>query len=147
LQDVLDQYAGGAEKRKVIIFTEFVATQMYLQKYLEKELLKSSVYFEVRGQVPLSEENYQAIYSKAQEAAYDHFLEMKAAFEQRLQTEYEKTKYAWQLKMEATERIGIENIKKHRKERLLKEQQKMEDDFAARKVVPRLKALLLVRME
>ena len=61
-----------------------------------------------------SDEAWALVEAKAQELATDAFLQLKASYEQRHEQEYKKRQRALTLRIEAAERIGIENIRKAR---------------------------------
>ena len=83
-----------------------------------EELLKPECEIEIRDPVYYSDEAWAAIESKAQELATDAFLQLKESYEQRHEQEYRKRQRALTLRIEAAERIGIENIRKTRIARL-----------------------------
>lgn len=63
-------------------------------------------------------EQFGALTARAQETATDAFLQMKASYEQRHEAQYQKQKRALTLRLEAAQRIGIENIRNARISRL-----------------------------
>lgn len=80
--------------------------------------------------------------------AYDTFLEMKEEYEHKLQEDYNKYIYALYLRIEAAQRIGIENIQRSRLTALAREQAEMKQDFEQMKeICPTFRLTLLLRME
>ena len=71
----------------------------------------------------MSGEEYAALEQRAQELATDAFMQMRASYEQRHETEYRKRQRALTLRIEAAQRIGIDNIRKSRIARLESELQ------------------------
>ena len=63
-------------------------------------------------------EQLSLLTARAQEMATDVFMQMKATYEQRHKEQYQKQKRALTLRIEATRRIGIENIRNARVQRL-----------------------------
>ena len=67
---------------------------------------------------------------------------------QKNQESYNKYKYALQLRTEAADHIGIENIRKSRLTRLEKEREEIERAFEkGKQVYPDFRLALLVRLE
>lgn len=99
------------------------------------------------GDVP-DTELFGRLTDASEQHAYDAFVEMKAAYEQKNEENYRKYSYALQLRTEAAGQIGIENIRKHKLAALEKERMDMEAAYAAgNQLCPDLRLELLVRME
>ena len=80
--------------------------------------------------------------------AYDTFLEMKEKHLQKNQESYNKYMYALQLRTEAADQIGIENIKKSRLARLQRERETIEENYKkGQQVYPDFRMVILVRLE
>lgn len=79
-----------------------------------EELLKPECVIEAGVPEMYSDEAWALVEAKAQELATDAFLQLKASYEQRHEQEYKKRQRALTLRIEAAERIGIENIRKAR---------------------------------
>ena len=92
-------------------------------KRIWDELLKPDCTIEAGTTRPMSGEEYAALEQRAQELATDAFMQMRASYEQRHETEYRKRQRALTLRIEAAQRIGIENIRKSRIARLESELQ------------------------
>ena len=86
-----------------------------------EELLKQECSLEVGEPEACDEEIWAVVEAKAQETANDVFLQLRASYEQRHEQEYGKRRRALTLRIEAAERIGIENIRKKRIARLEEE--------------------------
>jgi hypothetical protein len=84
----------------------------------------------------------------SQEFAYDTFLALKADLEKRNEETYRKYLYALKLRVEAAQRIGIENIRKHKLMALEREKAEIEAVYqAGKKFCPDFKPVLVVLME
>ena len=83
-----------------------------------EELLKPECMMEVNATKPVDPELWSSIEQKAQEVAMDAFLQMQDAYKQRHEQAYQKRRRALSLRIEAAERIGIENIRVSRIARL-----------------------------
>lgn len=93
-------------------------------------------------------EIYEQLEKKAVEFAFDTFVEMKEKRIQKNQESYNKYMYALQLRTEAAEHIGIENIRASRLRKLAQEKANIE---AAHKtgsqIYPDFKLAILIRLE
>jgi len=84
----------------------------------------------------------------SQEFAYDSFLTLKAEIEKRNEETHRKYLYALNLRAEAAQHIGIENIRKHKLMALSREKAEMEANYqAGKKLCPDFKLVLMVHME
>ena len=80
--------------------------------------------------------------------AYDVFVTMKSQYLQRNQESYNKYMYALQLRTEAADQIGIENIKQSRLARLRREKETIEEQYRrGQQVFPDFRMVMLVRLE
>ncbi len=83
-----------------------------------EELLKGECVLEAGEVVPVEPEFWSALEQRAQEVATDAFLQMRDAYYQRHEQQYRKQQRALTLRIEAAQRIGIENIRLSRIARL-----------------------------
>ena len=83
-----------------------------------EELLKPEAAMEVSSVLPVEPAFWQALEQRAQEVATDGFLQMREAYNQRHEQAYQKQRRALTLRIEAAQRIGIENIRVSRIARL-----------------------------
>lgn len=83
-------------------------------KLIWEELIKPESSIEVGTTQEFAAEKFDVLTSRAQQMATDVFLQMKASYEQRHEAEYKKRKRALILRIEAAQRIGIENIRNAR---------------------------------
>lgn len=94
------------------------------------------------------DEEFQLLADRAQEVAADTFLTMKQQFHSRHEQQYHKRTYAMDLRIEAAERIGIENIRKARVQKLLLERDQIVRDYQQRQAIcPTFRPMLLAIME
>lgn len=96
----------------------------------------------------LSAEDYQRLEKMSMDFAYDTFVNLREKQLQKNQESYNKYMYALQLRTEAADHIGVENIRKSRLLRLKKEREEIEKNYVAGKqVYPDFRLSLLVRLE
>ena len=93
-------------------------------------------------------EIYNHLEKMAAEFAFDTFIEMKDKRIQKNQESYNKYMYALQLRMDAAEHIGIENIRESRLRKLAQEKVNIEDAHkAGSQICPDFKLVILFRLE
>lgn len=93
-------------------------------------------------------DKYAELEGLCMEFAYDTFVELKEKQLQKNQESYNKYMYALQLRMEAAEHIGIENIRRARLARLEKEKADIEAEHKkGAQVYPDFRLMLAVRLE
>ena len=103
---------------------------------------------EVLGVKQLNDEEFDRLLEIAKDVLYHQFLDIKNRLEEENTNQYRKYLYAVDLRLEAANRIGIENIKRRRIEQLKKEKEEIEAEYAYKsKLCPTLKPLLIVFME
>ena len=96
----------------------------------------------------VGEDIWQYISKASQEFAYDTFLSLKDAAEHLHEEIYRKRMYAWDLRAEAAQRIGIDNIRKHKLVQLMKEKAAIRREFEADKMLcPEFKPIMVLHME
>ena len=83
-----------------------------------EELLKAECVLEAGEVAPVAPEFWATLEQRAQEVATDAFLQMRDAYYQRHEQQYRKQQRALTLRIEAAQRIGIENIRVSRIARL-----------------------------
>ena len=101
------------------------------------------------GSVPnIDCETYDRLEKMAIEFAFDTFVEMKDKRVQKNQESYNKYMYALQLRTEAAEHIGIENIRASRLRKLAQEKASIEEAHkAGSQIYPDFKLAILIRLE
>ena len=93
-------------------------------------------------------ESYERLEKMAVEFAFDTFVEMKDKRIQKNQESYNKYMYALQLRTEAAEHIGIENIRASRLRKLEQEKANIEEAHkAGSQIYPDFKLAVLIRLE
>lgn len=96
----------------------------------------------------LTGDEYQQLEKLSTEFAYDSFLKLKDQQLKRNKESYDKYMYALKLRTEATEHVGIDNIRKSRLQRLEKEKEAVEERYRkGQEVYPEFKLCLLVKLE
>jgi hypothetical protein len=86
--------------------------------------------------------------SEAESQGEDAFHELHARHQQRLKREQEKGHYAFQVRREALNRIGLPEVRQHRLKRLGEEEKAWADEMRKREqVLPELQPVVLLRVE
>jgi hypothetical protein len=102
----------------------------------------------VTGNYKISGEQYERLENESRGFAYETFVALKAESEKRRDETYRKYMYALKIRIEAAERIGIENIKKHKLAALESEKAETEDKYNANKTIfPEFHPEIIIRME
>lgn len=96
----------------------------------------------------ITPEQYEVLADKSREFAYNKFVELKEKQLKRNEETYKKYMYALNLRKEATEHIGIDNIRLSRQRKLDKEKFFIEERYQkGSQVYPDFKLMLLIRLE
>ena len=123
----------GPEPTDKNIISIFINEQgMYrpaASRLIWEELLKPECALEAGDVVPVAPEFWLSLEQRAQEIATDSFLQMQDAYQQRHEQQYKKQQRALTLRIEAAERIGIENIRASRIARLETALKEATDDY------------------
>ena len=119
-----------ADKRIVSFFiNEAGVYRPAASKLIWEELLKPECIVDTGTPEIYGNEAWTAVEAKAQELATDAYLQLKSSYEQRHEQEYKKRHRALTLRIEAAERIGIENIRRVRMAKLESELQQETDKY------------------
>jgi superfamily II DNA or RNA helicase len=131
----------------IFINQDFILRPMAGKKIWEAILDKDRVITVWEGE-KIDIETQNKLRTASQEFAYDTFLTLKAELEKRNEETYRKYLYALNLRIEAAQRIGIENIRKHKLMALSREKAEIEANYqAGKKFCPDFKPVLIVHME
>ena len=115
-------------------------------KLIWEELLKPESSIEVGETCAITDEQFASLTARAQEMAMDAFMQMKSAYEQRHKEQYENQKRALTLRIEAAQRIGIENIRDARIRRLEAELSSASTAYARKQeICPTFTPMLAIR--
>lgn len=96
----------------------------------------------------ISEDEYKKLNDMCMEFAYDTFVELKDKQIQTKKESYNKYMYALQLRTEAAEHIGIENIRRSRLAKLEREKAVIEAEYKkGSQVFPDFRMMILIRLE
>ena len=102
----------------------------------------------VTGKENLSKEQYEKLSGASCDYAYDAFLTLKNETEKKREEIHRKYMYAFNLRIEAAERIGIENIKRHKLKQLDTEKTATEKEYLrSNTIFPEFRPVLIVRMD
>lgn len=131
----------------IFINRDFILRPMAGKKIWEAILDKDRVITVCEGE-KIDIETQNKLRTASQEFAYDTFLTLKAELEKRNEETYRKYLYALNLRIKAAQRIGIENIRKHKLMALSREKAEIEANCqAGKKFCPDFKPVLIVHME
>jgi len=96
----------------------------------------------------IDEEVYKKLEALSTDFAYDTFVELRDKQIQIKKESYNKYMYALQLRTEAAEHIGIENIRRSRLARLEREKAAIEAVYKkGSQVYPDFRMMILIRLE
>ena len=96
----------------------------------------------------ISEEEYKKLEAMCRDFAYDTFVELKDKQIQTKKESYNKYMYALQLRTEAAEHIGIENIRRSRLAKLEREKSAIEAEYKkGSQVYPDFRMMIMIRLE
>lgn len=96
----------------------------------------------------ITEDEYKKLEGMCMDFAYDIFVELKDKQIQTKKESYNKYMYALQLRKEAAEHIGIENIRRSRLAKLEREKAAIEAEYKkGSQVFPDFRMMILIRLE
>jgi len=91
---------------------------------------------------------FRRLRTEAECQGEDAFHELHARHQQRLKREREKVQYAFQVRRDALNRIGLLEVRQHRFKRLEEEKRTWADELRKREqVLPELQPVVLLRVE
>ena len=116
-------------------------------KLLWDEMLHNKITLNMLGAESLDDDTYCAILSRAAELTEDTFLEMKNRYYSWHEQEYKKRRYALTLRIEAADKIGIENIRVSRIRKLERQLQELQQEYNRNKsICPSLQPMLICKV-
>lgn len=111
-------------------------------------LLDSGKVVTVREGEKVEFETWMALKSASQEFAYETFQALKVSVEKRNEETHRKHLKALELRSEAAQYIGIENIRSHKLKQLAREKAEVQKRLEeGQRICPDFKLVMLVRME
>ncbi len=117
-------------------------------KLLWDEMLHNKITLNMLGSESLDHDTYCAILSRAAELTEDTFLEMKNHYYSWHEQEYKKRRYALTLRIEAADKIGIENIRVSRIKKLERQLQELQQEYNRHKsICPSLQPMLICKVK
>jgi hypothetical protein len=91
---------------------------------------------------------FKRLRSEAESQGEDAFHELHARHQQRLKREQEKGRYAFQVRREALNRIGLPEVRQHRLKRLEEDEKVWSEELRKREqVLPELQPVVFLRVE
>ena len=145
----LDISEGDNDRRIIPIFiNENFVLRPVAGKRIMDVFLDPNSRLTVKSVPNIGAEDYAKLEKMSKDFAYDTFVDLKEKHLQRNQESYNKYMYALQLRTEAADQIGIENIKRSRMERLQREKETIEETYRkGQQVYPDFRLVILVRLE
>jgi SNF2 family DNA or RNA helicase len=143
---ISDEESG---KRIIPIFVneKFILRPM-AGKRLMDVFLDGNSKLTVKSAPNISEEEYKKLEAMCMDFAYDTFVELKDKQIQTKKESYTKYMYALQLRTEAAEHIGIENIRRSRLAKLEREKATIEAEYKkGSQVYPDFRMMIMIRLE
>ena len=139
--------ACGHKVLPIFINSNFVLRPMAGPKIWDA-LLDTGKFITVSEGEKVDPEMWASLKSASQEYAYDTFLSLKTGMEKRNEETYRKYLYALDLRIEAAQHIGIENIRSSKLKQLAREKDEIQKLFEeSKRICPDFKLVMLVRME
>lgn len=138
-----------SEKRVIPIFVtkDFIHRPVAGKKIWE-EMINPASKIKAAVTIPLDESTFDTIAAISREFAYETFLNMKAEYEKKNEEKFRKYLYALQLRLEAANRIGIDNIRTSKLTALSKEKIDVEAQYeAGKQICPAFKPLFMACLE
>lgn len=140
------------DESAVKILPVFVNSDFLLRPIAGKRIM--DVFLDANSKIscqeslPLSDDQYEKLCEITTTYAYDTFVEIRDKYVGKVKESHNKFEHAWNLRKEAAESIGIDNIKNARLKKLEEEKNVMESEFKREKeIYPELKLILLVKLE
>ena len=145
----LDISEGDNDRRIIPIFiNENFVLRPVAGKRIMDVFLDPNSRLTVKSVPNIGAEDYTKLEKMSMDFAYDTFVDLKEKHLQRNQESYNKYMYALQLRTEAADQIGIENIKRSRLARLQREKETIEENYRkGQQVYPDFRMVILVRLE
>ena len=113
-------------------------------------LLEDRPQVEIIGTIPDGEAKdiFQRLWSEAERYGEDSFHNLRSQHQQRLQREKEKGIYAFKMRRDALNRIGLPEVRQHRLKRLDEEEHVWATELRKREqIMPELQLVMLLRVE
>jgi len=111
-------------------------------------LLDSKMHITILEADIVEERTVGALKKMSEDYAYDTFLKIKTQYEKKYEETYRKHLYALKIRLEAAEKIGIANIKKHKISSLSKEKEEVARKYSIDKqIYPEFKLVFMACME
>ncbi len=143
----LGDEASGKRIIPVFINSSFVLRPMAGSRIME-QLLNPQSRLTVHSVSNVDDNTYARLEKMSMDFAYNTFVKLKDAQLQRNKSSYDKYLYALQLRTEAAQQIGIENIRKARLARLSREKAAIEANYhKGQQMFPDFRLVLLVKLE
>ena len=141
---------GSSKNRRIfpLFINQNNIMRLASSKILWEDMLKeeSKIYF--KGYKDFDDSTYDIIYQKAGDCAFNLFSKMKENYLNELSKEQEKYRYAFKLRKEAAERIGLAAVRIHRIKSIEKEEETWEKGIQRqRTIIPALKPICIVFLE
>ena len=145
----LDISEGDSDRRIIPIFVnENFVLRPIAGKRIMDVFLDPNSRLTVKNVPNIGAEDYAKLEKMSMDFAYDTFVDLKEKHLQKNQESYNKYMYALQLRTEAADQVGIENIKKSRLARLEREKETIEENYRkGQQVYPDFRLVMLVRLE
>ena len=138
----------ATDKRIIALFVNDAGIyRPVASKKIWDEMLKKESRMDIGETKALDPDLFRIIQEKAQENALDSFLQMKAAYEERHEANFKKHQRALTLRIEAAQRIGIENIRNARVSKLESQLQQLRETYERQQeICPTFTPVLVVNV-
>ena len=130
----------------------FINSSMVLRPMAGKRIM--GVFLDENSRLSISSapnvdaETYSRLEKSCMDFAYDTFVELKEKQMQQNEESFKKYMYALELRQEAAEHIGIENIRRSRLAKLAREKASIEAEYKkGSQIYPDFRLMMIVRLE
>jgi superfamily II DNA or RNA helicase len=140
---------GDEDQRMVSLFiNDSGVYRPAASKLLWDEMLRDKITLHMWDSESLDDETYSVILARAAELTEDTFLTMKNQYYSKHEQEYQKRRYALTLRIEAADKIGIDNIRVSRIGKLERQLQDLQQEYTRqRSICSSLQPMLICRVK
>ena len=140
---------GNEDQRMVSIFINNSGVyRPTASKLLWDEMLRDKITLKMCESELLEEKMYNSIHSRVVKISEDTFIGMKSQYYSQNEQEFKKRKYALTLRIEATRKVGIDNIRVARIGKLERELKELQEEYERkRSICPSLQPMLICRVK
>lgn len=131
----------------VFINKDFIIRPLSGQRIMDMFLNEYSQ-FKIDNYNTISKDIFDRLKQISMNIIHDQFINLRADYLQKSEDQYRKYSYAWKLRKESVDHIGIENIRQTRIKRLDEEKDRIEKEYQrGKQIYPEVTLILLLKLE